>query len=78
MQHQQQMRAVRLDFASASVRQQHLDVPDAAPLSQPVPGWMTLENAAHFMKFAGASYGWPFFLFRNLMCGPCKLCCVCR
>jgi len=87
MQRQQQMRAVRLDFDSSSVRRssrlQQLvaatDATDAADVSdEPVPSWMTLENAAHFMKFAGASYGWPFFLYSHMLCGPCKLCCTCR
>ena len=83
MQRQQQMRAVRLDFSSSSVCQSSAplhDVTDADgyPSCQPVPSWMTLENASHFMKFAGASYGWPFFLFQNLLCGPCILCCSCR
>jgi len=84
MQRQQQMRAVRLDFDSSSVRrssqlQQPLDATGAPELSEePVPSWMTLENAAHFMKFAGASYGWTFFLCSHLFCGPCKLCCSCR
>jgi len=82
MQRQQQMRAVRLDFDSSSVHSSapRRDLTDAggSPSSQPVPSWMTLENASHFMKFAGASYGWPFFLFSNPFCGPCRLCCSCR
>ena len=83
IQRQQQMRAVRMDFESSSVHhssvpRQDVDAADGGPSSPSVPDWMTLDNAAHFMKFAGASYGWPFFLFNNLMCGPCKLCCSCR
>jgi len=80
IQRQQQMRAVRLDFESSAVHHSagHADAPDGHLPSPSVPGWMTLDNAAHFMKFAGASYGWPFFMFGNLLCGPCKLCCSCR
>jgi len=83
IQRQQQMRAVRLDFESSSVHhsavpQQHVDAADGGPSSPSLPSWMTLDNAAHFMKFAGASYGWPFFMLGNLLCGPCKLCCSCR
>jgi len=86
MQRQQQMRATRLDFASSSVNrsvmlQQQVDTtdaPDGELSSQPMPAWMTLKNASRYMKFAGASYGWPFFMFGNLFCGPCKLCCRCR
>jgi len=83
LQRQQQMRAVRLDFDSSSVRtssvpQHHLAASDGHQSSQSLPSWMTLENASHYMKFAGASYGWPFFLLRNLCCGPCRLCCSSR
>uniref|UniRef100_A0A8C5N8X3 Diacylglycerol lipase-beta n=1 Tax=Gouania willdenowi TaxID=441366 RepID=A0A8C5N8X3_GOUWI len=33
-----------------------------------------LEKAAHFMKFAAAAYGWPLYIYSNLLSGPCKLC----
>ena len=78
LQRQQQMRAVRLDLEPSSVSQRHLTAADADPSHQLLPGWMTLENASHFIKFAGASYGWPFYVFSNLLCGPCRLCCSCR
>jgi len=77
LQRQQQMRATRLDFDSSAVPHHLADSGDD-PSTQPVPGWMTVENASHFMKFAGASYGWPFFLFSNFLCGPCRLCCSSR
>jgi len=79
VQRQQQMRAVRLDFVdSTSSTQQQVAAPDTASSNQSMPLWMTLDNAAHFMKFAHASYGWPFFVFSNILYGPCKLCCSCR
>ena len=40
--------------------------------------WMNIPLAAHYMKFAMASYGWPLFMFTHLFCGMCKLCQTCR
>ncbi|XP_026207558.1 sn1-specific diacylglycerol lipase beta [Anabas testudineus] len=40
-----------------------------------------LEKAAHCMQFAAAAYGWPLYIFSNLLTGPCKLsgdCCRSR
>lgn len=40
-----------------------------------------LENAAHYMQFAVAAYGWPMFVFSNPLTGACKLsgdCCRSR
>lgn len=34
---------------------------------------MELEKAAHCMQFAAAAYGWPLFIYSNLLTGPCKL-----
>ena len=35
--------------------------------------WMTVHNAAHFMRFALGSYTWPIFMYMNPMTGCCKL-----
>ncbi|KAJ6659727.1 hypothetical protein lerEdw1_018442 [Lerista edwardsae] len=32
-----------------------------------------LENAAHYMKFAAAAYGWPYYLMTKPFTGLCKL-----
>uniref|UniRef100_A0A8C5RYU9 Diacylglycerol lipase-beta n=1 Tax=Laticauda laticaudata TaxID=8630 RepID=A0A8C5RYU9_LATLA len=32
-----------------------------------------LENAAHYMKFAVAAYGWPYYVLMNPFTGLCKL-----
>lgn len=32
-----------------------------------------LEKAAHCMQFAAAAYGWPMYIYSNLLTGPCKL-----
>ncbi|XP_070811129.1 diacylglycerol lipase-beta [Pituophis catenifer annectens] len=32
-----------------------------------------LENAAHYMKFAVAAYGWPYYVLANPFTGLCKL-----
>ncbi|XP_039216696.1 diacylglycerol lipase-beta [Crotalus tigris] len=32
-----------------------------------------LENAAHYMKFAAAAYGWPYYVMVNPFTGLCKL-----
>lgn len=40
-----------------------------------------LEKAAHWMQFAAAAYGWPLYVYSNLLTGPCKLsgdCCRSR
>nr|XP_033819613.1 sn1-specific diacylglycerol lipase beta isoform X2 [Geotrypetes seraphini] len=33
-----------------------------------------LEKATHYMQFAAAAYGWPFYIFSNPLTGLCKLC----
>ncbi|XP_051878477.1 diacylglycerol lipase-beta [Pristis pectinata] len=40
-----------------------------------------LENAAHYMQFAAAVYGWPLYIFSHPLTGVCKLnrdCWCCR
>uniref|UniRef100_A0A3B3YM03 Diacylglycerol lipase-beta n=1 Tax=Poecilia mexicana TaxID=48701 RepID=A0A3B3YM03_9TELE len=40
-----------------------------------------LENAAHYMQFAAAAYGWPLYVYSNFFTAPCKLsrdCCRTR
>lgn len=32
-----------------------------------------LEKAAHCMQFAAAAYGWPLYIYSNLLTAPCKL-----
>lgn len=32
-----------------------------------------LENAAHYMKFAVAAYGWPYYIMMNPFTALCKL-----
>ncbi|XP_061456213.1 diacylglycerol lipase-beta isoform X2 [Rhineura floridana] len=32
-----------------------------------------LENAAHYMKFAAAAYGWPYYIMTNPFTALCKL-----
>ncbi|XP_059158872.1 diacylglycerol lipase-beta-like isoform X2 [Physella acuta] len=36
--------------------------------------WMTIFNMSHYMKFAMGSYGWPFYLYQNILTGACRLC----
>lgn len=38
---------------------------------------LELENAAHWMKFAAAAYGWPLYVYSHLFSGPCHLCGEC-
>uniref|UniRef100_A0A8C4JTZ9 sn-1-specific diacylglycerol lipase n=1 Tax=Dromaius novaehollandiae TaxID=8790 RepID=A0A8C4JTZ9_DRONO len=32
-----------------------------------------LENAAHYMRFAAAAYGWPYYIYTNPFTALCKL-----
>lgn len=38
-----------------------------------VEEWMTIEAAAHYMKFAVATCGWPYYMYTNLCTGACTL-----
>lgn len=58
------------------------DVPSHSP-SSPIMNdlELELENAAHYMQFAVAAYGWPIFIYSNPFTGLCKLsgdCCYSR
>ncbi|XP_048248656.1 diacylglycerol lipase-beta-like isoform X2 [Haliotis rufescens] len=45
----------------------------------PVPeSWMTVKMMSHFMRYALGSYGWPFYLYTNLLTGLCKLATKCN
>lgn len=45
----------------------------------PVPeSWMTVKMMSHFMRYALGSYGWPFYLYTNLLTGLCKLATKCK
>ncbi|KAK2160528.1 hypothetical protein LSH36_131g02023 [Paralvinella palmiformis] len=44
--------------------------------------WMTIPQAAHYMRFAAASYGWAMYMYTHLCIGACQLypacrCCTC-
>ena len=39
-----------------------------------IPNWMNLNNALHFMPYAAAMYGWPFYIFNKGCSGCCNLC----
>ncbi|KAK7068206.1 hypothetical protein SK128_005996 [Halocaridina rubra] len=48
----------------------------------PRPEWMKIGSAYHFMKFAMASYGWPWFMYGRFCRASCYLwkylhCCAC-
>ncbi|KAK3090708.1 hypothetical protein FSP39_013912 [Pinctada imbricata] len=45
--------------------------------TEPQP-WMTMDLITHYMKFALGSYGWPLYVFDNLLTGVCRLCGACR
>lgn len=61
-----------------SERAQNGGVPDTGlQYLQPRP-WMNVALAAHYMKFASASYGWPLHVYSNLLTGACSLCKNCR
>lgn len=32
-----------------------------------------LEHAAHYMLFAAAAYGWPYYIYTNPFTALCKL-----
>ena len=40
--------------------------------------WMTVHEAAWYMRYALASYTWPLYIFMNPMTGCCKLMGGCR
>nr|XP_056722302.1 diacylglycerol lipase-beta [Euleptes europaea] len=45
-----------------------------SPLSPAVDDLDTeIENAAHYMKFAEAAYGWPYYIWTNPFTALCKL-----
>lgn len=55
---------------------------DLARVFATTPSWMTLKNAQHYVRFAIASYGWPFVCYMHCCTGPFKLirkstCCAC-
>ena len=50
---------------------------DAGARIQPQP-WMSVHNAAYYMKFALATYSWPVYMYMNIMGGACSLWPKCR
>lgn len=56
-------------------------IPVSSPFERPCPprqSWMNISLMTHYMKFSMASYGWPLYVFSNLMTGVCKLYPYCR
>jgi len=59
----------------------HVEVTVAPAVSGPSGGMERavpagkLSAAAHFVRFSVAVYGTPLYLYSNLRCGVCKLCC---
>ena len=40
--------------------------------------WMNIHLMSYYMKFALASYGWPFYIYNDLLTGVCKVATRCR
>lgn len=79
----QQERELRRRMASgpAPLRASYADVAHSKAVldtSYHPKSWMTLTQASAFMKYALASYGWPFFVYDNQVSGPFKLLCNCK
>lgn len=79
----QQERELRRRMASgpAPLRASYADVAQSKAVldtSYHPKSWMTLTHASAFMKYALASYGWPFFVYDNQVSGPFKLLCNCK
>ena len=49
--------------------------PSAAPEGEKAVSPERLAEAAHFVRFSLAVYGTPLYLYSNLGCGVCTLCC---
>ena len=50
-------------------------------LDKPFPrprSWMTIHNAAYYMRYALGCYGWPVYLYMHPCVGCCKLWIDCR
>jgi sn1-specific diacylglycerol lipase len=40
-----------------------------------IPAWMNINAASHFIRYALATYSWPYYLYLHNMGGFCDVCC---
>lgn len=45
------------------------------PDEQQLPKWMNINTAAYFIKYAVATYSWPYYIYMNNLRGFRELCC---
>jgi len=42
-----------------------------------IPKWMDINAASYHVKYALATYSWPYYLYMNNVRGFCDICCIC-
>ena len=42
-----------------------------------IPKWMNINEAAYYIRYAVATYTWPYYLYMHNIKGFCQLCCAC-
>lgn len=42
-----------------------------------IPSWMNVNEASYFIRFALATYSWPYYLYMHNIRGFCDICCIC-
>ena len=69
-----------LDNSGCDYTRINVDIPASAQsgVEISIPYWMTVHNAAYYMKYAVATYSWPIYVYMNLCCGVCQLWHGCR
>jgi sn1-specific diacylglycerol lipase len=40
-----------------------------------IPNWMTIHEASNFVRYALATYSWPYYLYSHNIGGLCDVCC---
>lgn len=42
-----------------------------------IPKWMSINEASYYIRYAVATYSWPYYLYMHNMRGFCDICCTC-
>ncbi len=42
-----------------------------------IPRWMDINAASYYVKYALATYSWPYYLYMHNIRGFCDICCIC-
>lgn len=65
------------EFKSKTNSRKQTEIRKSLINAEKIPKWMDINEASYFIRFALATYSWPYYLYMHNMRGFCDICCIC-